>query len=99
MIQNQVKNNTDLTKLFVFDDTDSNEYHAYMEEIGTLIFQSALMQYLSTKEENDAKIFETFVVLNIGKETFIDLLCQEYSDFEVILKEEIKAFQSEIIFQ
>ncbi len=98
MINTQVKNNTDLSKLFVFEDTESDAHLAYMEEIGTLIFQSALMQYLSLLEENRAKIFESFILLNIDKETFLDLLCQEYPDFEEVLTEEMIAFKSEINF-
>jgi hypothetical protein len=98
MIQNPVKNNTNLASLFVFEDQENDDHLAYMEEIGTLIFQSALMQYLSTREEKDAKIFESFVVLNIDNTTFLESLCQEYPDFEIVLKEEILAFQTEITY-
>ncbi len=98
MINTQVKTNTDLSKLFVFEDTQAGEHLAYMEEIGTIIFQSALMQYLSNLDEHEAKIFETFIMLNIDKENFIELLCKEYSNFEEVLVEEITSLKSEINF-
>ncbi|MEZ4195628.1 MAG: hypothetical protein R3B53_04555 [Candidatus Paceibacterota bacterium] len=73
-----------------------DETQSFAEEMGTLVFQSALMQYLAEADESTATEFENYVEQNVAKESFIDDLCATYSDFEKILKDEIGLLQSEI---
>ncbi len=97
MIQTTIKNkNADLTNLFILDNFEGQAQDVYMEEIGTLVFQSALMQYIATQSEDDAKIFESFVNQNIESESFLEILFSEYPLFEKFLTAEMQAFQAEI---
>lgn len=98
MIRTTTKRDTDLAKLFIFDNPKGSEHNAFMVEVGTLIFQSALIKFLSIQTESKAKIFESFVFLNVTNKNFVGLICCEYPEFENILVVEIKSFQSEIIF-
>lgn len=91
------KNNTPLSNLFVLDNFDGEMQQSFIAEVGTLVFQSALMKYLSGVEESESADFELFLSNNAEAETFIDILCAEYPDFEEILSGEIKSFQSEFI--
>lgn len=97
MIQTTIKNkNADLANLFILDNFEGQAQDVYMEEIGTLVFQSALMQYIATQSEDDAKIFESFVNQNIESESFLEILFSKYPLFEKFLTAEMQAFQAEI---
>ncbi|MCB9810857.1 MAG: hypothetical protein H6779_00850 [Candidatus Nomurabacteria bacterium] len=69
---------------------------AFAEEVGTLVFQSALMKYLAITPEETSREFESFINLNVGAENFFEILCEKYPDFCELLDEEMKAFQSEV---
>ncbi len=94
-----IKKDVDIAALFVFDNPNGKERNAFMEEVGTIIFQSALMKYLIMVTDSKAKIFESFIFLNISNKNFVYLICKEYPEFESVLVSEIRAFQSEIIYQ
>lgn len=97
MIQTTIKNkNADLANLFILDNFEGQAQDVYMEELGTLVFQSALMQYIATQSEDEAKIFESFVNQNIESESFLEILFSEYPLFEKFLTAEMQAFQAEI---
>jgi hypothetical protein len=85
------------TKLSLqLDDYTSDESLLFTEEVGTLVFQSALMKYLASEKEEVTREFETFINLQIGSEKFIENLCQKYPSFGEILNNEMLAFQSEM---
>lgn len=97
MIQTTIKNkNADLANLFILDNFEGQAQDVYMEEIGTLVFQSALMQYIATHSDDEAKIFESFVNQNIESESFLEILFSKYPLFEKFLTAEMQAFQAEI---
>lgn len=70
---------------------------SFIEEVGTLIFQSALMQQIVSLPEEKADAFNSFIENHIEHESFMEELIAEYPDFEKILEKELQAFQSEII--
>ena len=78
------------------NDFQSAEVMMFTEEVGTLIFQSALMKYLVTESEEVTREFETYINLQIGSESFIENLCTKYPGFAEILNFEMRAFKSEL---
>ena len=78
------------------NDSVVNEEEIYAEELGTIVFQSALMKYLVTQDESKATTFNTFIEAYIGTETFLEDLCNEYPEFEKILREEMLLLQKEL---
>ena len=68
----------------------------FTEEVGTLVFQSALMKYLASEQEETTREFETFVNLQIGSDKFIESLCTRYPKFGEILNEEMAIFVNEL---
>lgn len=68
----------------------------YAEELGTLVFQSALMNYLAGEEEANAKAFENFVEQHVSTESFLEDLCAEYPSFEKLLRAEMIILQQEL---
>ena len=97
MSQTNTTQNNILADLFVFDNPEGEEQQAFLEEVGTLVFQSALMQYIFANDEKKVSEFEMFISDNVGTDSFMDSLCAEYPDFEKILRDEIIAFQTEKI--
>lgn len=95
MTQTQQKIHSDISNLFVFDDAEGEEQQAFLEEVGTLVFQSALMRYLSDTPDEEAINFEEFVSENVTQESFVNLLCAEYPQFEVLLVQEMKNLSTE----
>ena len=79
----------------VAPDTGEAEEQIFAEEVGTLVFQSALMRYLQTIEDSEATAFESFVETHVMSDTFMDELCAEYPDFKNFLTDEMAAFIEE----
>jgi hypothetical protein len=81
-----------LASLFNFNNPEAEENSEYMEEIGTLVFQSALMMFLAEATPAEAEAFESFIEENISSESFIEELCQKFPEFEKLLSSEMNAF-------
>jgi hypothetical protein len=97
MTQTFTTQNSNLANLFSFTNPEGQEQQDFLEEVGTLVFQSALMQYIFANEESKIEEFEKFISDNVGSDSFMDSLCAEYPDFEKILRDEMIAFQTEKI--
>ncbi len=89
--------NTQLTNLFKFADAENTDNRIFMEEVGTLIFQSALMMYMVETDAEEATAFEKFIEGNVDSELFIEKLCAEYPLFEKILSAEMNAFYVDLV--
>lgn len=74
----------------------SAETAMFTEEVGTIVFQSALMKYLTSESIDVTREFETYINLQIGSEKFIENLCHKYPSFGEILNFEMLAFKSEL---
>jgi hypothetical protein len=86
---------TILPNLFTFDETKSEEAEKFLEEVGTLVFQSALMRYFASHTDEESDTFESYVEEHVEQPSFMDDLCLEYPEFENFLKEEMMAFTSD----
>ncbi len=72
------------------------EVEEYSDELGTLVFQSALMRYLSIQDSDGVTTFEGYIDAHVTEENFLDDLCAEYPAFERILMEEMETLQAEL---
>ena len=90
------KDTSDLSQLFIFENFEGEEQQHFLEEVGTLLFQSALMQHLAQVTDIEAERFESFIESHIDSDSFIDVLCLEFPQFEKTLTSEMRAFNSEI---
>ncbi|KKT79156.1 MAG: hypothetical protein UW75_C0024G0004 [Parcubacteria group bacterium GW2011_GWF2_44_8] len=87
---------TILPNLFTFDENKTEEAERFLEEVGTLVFQSALMRYLAAHTDEESSVFEVYVEEHVAQPSFMDDLCLEYPEFENFLKEEMMAFSSDV---
>ncbi len=81
---------------FILLSAEGVEQQAFMGEVGTLVFQSALMKYLAIETDDVVHEFEAFINLRVGSEEFIADLCQKYPLFGEMLNDEMMAFQLEL---
>lgn len=84
-------------KIFLGAIQENGEEGQLVEEVGTLVFQSALMYYLAAHDEAEADQFETYVSEHVASESFMEDLCQEFPEFEQVLLAEMRAFQLEVL--
>lgn len=68
----------------------------YAEEIGVLVFQSALMRYVAEQEEARVESFQVYITEYADHEDFMIKLCVEYPDFEHILLDEMITLDREL---
>lgn len=65
-------------------------------EVGQLVFESALMRYLVVGTEAEIEQFESFVAAHADTENFIEEICAAYPGFEMVLKDEVRAFTQNV---
>lgn len=68
----------------------------YAEEIGVLVFQSALMRFVAEREESTIASFQVYINENAEQEDFMITLCETYPDFEQILLDEMIILDQEL---
>lgn len=64
----------------------------YANEIGTLVFQGALVEYLESADETTLHFFQQFIEENVNNTSFMDDLCVAYPDFKEALEAEMADF-------
>lgn len=74
----------------------ATEEETYAEELGTIVFQSALMQYLVSEDEAQATAFNAFIEAHVETDSFLEDLCNEYPEFEKLLRQEMLLLQKEL---
>lgn len=83
--------------IFIGAIAEAGEESQLVEEVGTLVFQSALMYYLASHDEAGNETFESYVSEHVTSESFMEDLCQEFPEFEQVLLAEMRAFQLEVL--
>lgn len=68
----------------------------YAEEIGVLVFQSALMRFVAEQDEVMVQTFQDYVSAKAEQEDFIVILCEAFPDFEAILLDEMIILDQEL---
>lgn len=97
MTQTQTPQKNNLANLFVFSNPEGEDQQSFLEEVGTLVFQSALMKFIFVSDDAQVELFENFINENVSSDSFIEILCAQYPEFETILVSEMNAFQAEAI--
>ncbi len=74
----------------------NSEQEAALEEIGSVVFESALLQYMAEVSEEEAAAFETFIEAHVSDEDLIGSLAAAYPRFGEILQAEMAVLQTEL---
>jgi len=75
---------------------ETEEAENFMNEVGTLVFQSALTKYLAVASEEAVREFETFINLQVNSEKFFENLQNSFPEFGAFLEEEALALNEEM---
>jgi hypothetical protein len=76
--------------------TDNSTENMLIEEVSSLIFESAVVGYFAVISETEQNAFTEYVESNVSKENFLDSVCQEFPAFEEYLKNEMVAVSAEM---
>ncbi len=90
------QNTYDIRALFTYDDYEGDTQKTFLEEVGTLVFQSALMRYIAMHTTVEGVTFEKFIQSHVTSDSFIDDLCADYPEFEKLLNAEMESFCYEV---
>lgn len=74
----------------------SKEEETIAEEIGDVVFQTALLQFLATLEEEAVNEFENFLKAIADKEDFMEQLFARYPELADILISESESLEIDI---
>ncbi len=84
-------NNQDRAETDVDSDTEE-----LAEELGSIVFESALMQYLADAEEGETKAFEAYVDEHVSEDNFLEELCEKFPAFKECLGTEMAVMQADV---
>lgn len=73
------------------------EERAFAEEVGSLIFQSALVRFIAEEEPATVASFETYVSTHAAEEDFLITLAAKFPNFQKFLTEEATLLENEIM--
>lgn len=88
------QNNTQTAEETEVNEEDLDEV-TYINKVGELVFESALLRFVTEVNDEVANEFETFVKLHLANEDFVELLTNKYPRFAVLLAEEAAVLEAE----
>lgn len=68
----------------------------YVEEVGALVFESAIIQYFADSDKDQIEVFESYVTKNAAGETFMIDLCANFPEFEKLLIQEMEILNNDL---
>lgn len=84
-----------MTSVFNFVGSTSDEENIFSEEVGAVVLESALLQYMLTQEPLERQSFGEWVESHAEADDFLLQVCTAYPAFEALVQQEIDAFKSE----
>ncbi len=83
------------------DDTvampDSSEINTeYVEEVGALVFESALVRFFADASIEETTMFEAYIAEHAADETFMADLCATFPEFEKLILAELEALGEDL---
>lgn len=86
---------TDQRALFGLDEMTEEEQAAFLDEVGGIVMESALLRYLTELEPAAQQELEEFIAEHAEDEEFLEELGAAHPRFAELLTEEIAAFKEE----
>lgn len=85
----------DLSALFGLNEMSDEEKVALLDDIGSVVLESAILRLVAGMDEGEAAAFDTFVESHSGSETFIEDTIKTYPSLEALITEEVVAFKED----
>lgn len=78
-------------------DMSEIEKRVFLDEVGTLVIESAVLKFMLTLTEEAQRAFESWIETHVDSEHFLTEIAAEYPDFERVVLEEIAAYKAEVV--
>lgn len=88
---------TDLETVLGLDALAADEREQFLDSIGEVVTESAILRYLSNADASDQSTFSTWVQAHVNDEHMLGRLCESYPLFENYLVEEIALFKNDAL--
>lgn len=79
----------DISKLFALDEVDDAEQQVFIDEIGEVVIETALVRFIKTLDERSTSALSYYVDTKPTTEMLLTHLFESYPDFERTLEEAI----------
>ncbi len=86
-----------MTEFFGFSDMSDDEKVAFLDTVGTTIFESALVRYLADANEEEVQKFQSFIEEKQEEDNAFDQITAQFPKFAELLFEESSAFREEVL--
>lgn len=87
----------DLSEVFGLDELSETERETYLAEVGTTLFESALLTFMLTLSEGERTDFEAFLSTAGEGSELMEKLVEAYPGFADELNAEIVRFRAEAV--
>lgn len=86
---------TDISSLFGLNELSEDERQEFLDEIGGVILESAVLNFLLTLDEAEHAQFQEFLSTAGEGESLLEALATTYPGFVAVLETEISKFREE----
>lgn len=87
----------DMSELFAFNELSQEERAELLDGIGATIMESAVLRFITEREEDEVARFETFLEEYAENTEMLTKLGESFPQFVDILEEEVRAFKEEAV--
>jgi hypothetical protein len=91
-----VTHTSTLADLLHLDDLGVEEQAAFLDEVGGLIMESAIVRFLADAPEPVQEAFAEYVAAHGDEEQFLQNVLQVFPEFTTVMAEEIQAFETDM---
>jgi hypothetical protein len=85
----------DISVLFGFGEMSDEEKAELLDDIGSVVLESAMLRFMTEGSEADAAAFSSFIESHEESENMLEAVIAAFPQFGAILEEEIVAFKRE----
>lgn len=86
-----------ISELFGFSEMTDEEKAELLDNIGSVIMESAVLRFITSAEEKEISKLEQFIDRYENDDALLEKLLREFPSFQDTLEEEIAAFKTEAV--
>jgi hypothetical protein len=87
----------DLTETLGLSDMSDSERTEYLTELGGVIIERALLDFVSLLSEDEQEVFRSYVESTASEDDLVDRLQVQYPDFLDVLRATVLQFKADVI--
>lgn len=84
-----------ISELFGFSEMSDVEKAELLDDVGSVIMESAVLKFVAGSKKKEVQDFEKFLDAHENDDALIESILKEFPTFQEMLEEEIVAFKNE----